>query len=175
MARRLAWRFVARDGLTEDVVQESLLQAYLSLRHGEVRSRVHEDLAKTSLTGGASVLAQGGSLELVPDDGEFDPHERLEQREMTAAVLRAVEALSAKDRQATLLFYFEALSVREVADALGISAGAVRVHLHNARDLLRQRLETGMSAGRSRPQARPSKHQNRKDMTTVADIFEFPW
>jgi RNA polymerase sigma-70 factor (ECF subfamily) len=33
MARRLAQRMVARDGRADDVVQEALLQAYLSLRH----------------------------------------------------------------------------------------------------------------------------------------------
>lgn len=52
----------------------------------------------------------------------------------------AVQRLSPTRRTVTVLFYYRQQSVREVAAHLGISTGAVKVHLHSARKQLRQQL-----------------------------------
>lgn len=48
-------------------------------------------------------------------------------------VLRAVRSLSPNQRAAVVLFYFEDLPAREVADALGCTESTAKVHLHRAR------------------------------------------
>lgn len=48
--------------------------------------------------------------------------------------------LPRQQRIAAALYYVEELSVGEVADAMGISAGAVKYHLHAAREKLRDSL-----------------------------------
>jgi RNA polymerase sigma-70 factor (ECF subfamily) len=53
-------------------------------------------------------------------------------------VLRAVRTLSPNQRAAVVLFYFEDLPAREVADVLGCTEATAKVHLHRAR----RRLET---------------------------------
>ena len=55
-------------------------------------------------------------------------------------VWRALAALSAELREVTVLFYFDDLSGEEIAAALRISHGSVRVRLSRARERLRSLL-----------------------------------
>ena len=48
----------------------------------------------------------------------------------------ALRRLPVKQRACVLLFYFEDRPIAEVVDILGISDGAVKVHLHRARQRL---------------------------------------
>ena len=53
----------------------------------------------------------------------------------------AIGELPTRQRVALSLFYLGGLTSAETGDAMGISAGAVRFHLHEARARLRERLE----------------------------------
>jgi RNA polymerase sigma-70 factor (ECF subfamily) len=58
-----------------------------------------------------------------------------------ADVLERVGELPRQQRIAVALFYVEQLSVAEVADAMGLSEGAVKYHLHAGRAQLRAAME----------------------------------
>jgi RNA polymerase sigma-70 factor (ECF subfamily) len=51
------------------------------------------------------------------------------------------ETLSASHRTVLELFYLRSLSVRSIADRLGISPGTVKSRLFHARKILRETLE----------------------------------
>ena len=68
------------------------------------------------------------------------PAEAAETADLAARVRRAIGQLPAGQRDAVLLFYLQGLSHREVAGELGISAGAVKARLHQARAGLAPRL-----------------------------------
>lgn len=53
------------------------------------------------------------------------------------ALWTAVRSLPAQQRAVVALFYYEDLSVEDVADVLGCSVSTVKVHLHRARNSLR--------------------------------------
>jgi len=53
----------------------------------------------------------------------------------------AIRALPRQQRIAIALFYGAGLSSADTGEAMGISAGAVRFHIHEARKTLRARLE----------------------------------
>jgi len=61
--------------------------------------------------------------------------------EVRPEVLAALGALSARQRAAAYLTYFEDLDEKTVAERLGISAGSVRRHLGRAREKLRTILD----------------------------------
>jgi RNA polymerase sigma factor (sigma-70 family) len=56
-------------------------------------------------------------------------------------LLRALRALPVRQREAAVLFYVADLPLHAVADAMGISDGAVKSHLARAREGLRVNLE----------------------------------
>jgi RNA polymerase sigma factor (sigma-70 family) len=154
MAVRLSMRMVGEEECARELVQEAALQALLSL------DRLREDNLFGSWFCGIALNLSRSYLRLqqaefpsweslvggvyLPDEGLVDPEpgpeEWLEVRDVHRQVLGAVEELSPKLRRATLLFYFEQLSLREIAALLGCSVGAVKGRLHKARKELRERL-----------------------------------
>jgi RNA polymerase sigma factor (sigma-70 family) len=74
---------------------------------------------------------------------ERGPADAAELAELAIRVRRAVELLPPGQREAVWLFYLQGLSHREVSAELGISVGAVKARLHQARAALAPKL-TGM-------------------------------
>lgn len=77
--------------------------------------------------------------------------EALEHREHLAALAAALEDLPARQSTAFTLRYLEGLTIDEVADALGIDRGTVRVHLQRAVRALRERGVLDETMKRSTP------------------------
>ena len=69
-----------------------------------------------------------------------DPAEVAEAADVSARVRGAIAALADGQRDAVTLFYLQGLSHAEVAEELGISVGAVKSRLHQARAALAPRL-----------------------------------
>lgn len=69
-----------------------------------------------------------------------DPAEAAEIADTAARVRGAIAALADGQQHAVRLFYLQGLSHREVAEELGISVGAVKARLHQARAALAPRL-----------------------------------
>jgi RNA polymerase sigma factor (sigma-70 family) len=154
MVRRIALGMVAHEEIARELAQEALLQAYLSLDHLRDVSRfkswlygivlnVCRSYIRDQKVNPYSLEAMMGGMYrdmLYYPSPVIDPEEIAEQRELHTIVLQAVQELSPKDRAATLLFYYEQLSMREIAAILGVSITAVKGRLHRAREQLRERL-----------------------------------
>jgi RNA polymerase sigma-70 factor, ECF subfamily len=151
MAQRIARQAVSNEDLAQEIVQDAMLQAYLSLAklndptrfkswlYGIVLNLCRNDLRRQKVIY-LSLETMVGNLvdELLSiDRSSLDPQLLAEQEELHTALLEAVDTLSDKNRLATLLFYHEQLSLQEVADRLNISIGAVKGRLHKARHQLR--------------------------------------
>lgn len=80
----------------------------------------------------------GLGLDLASASG--DPEEAAEAADTAARVRGAIAGLAVGQQDAVRLFYLQGLSHREVAAELGISTGAVKARLHQARAALAPRL-----------------------------------
>jgi len=65
----------------------------------------------------------------------------IDDRDASLDLAAAIGGLPTRQRVALSLFYLGGLTSTETGEAMGISAGAVRFHLHEARVRLRERLE----------------------------------
>jgi RNA polymerase sigma factor (sigma-70 family) len=85
---------------------------------------------------------QSEAAGLAPDltSVSADPAEAAETADTAARVRGAITALADGQQDAVRLFYLQGLSHREVAAELGISVGAVKARLHQARAALAPRL-----------------------------------
>jgi len=154
MAKRIAMGMVANEDTAQDLVQEAMLQAYLCLDHLQddrsfknwlygIVLNVCRSYIRDARAVFCSLEAMAGGLnfDAIPFTGVSpDPQKVAEEQEVYGLVLEAVNALSPKNRTATLLFYQEQLSLQEIAALLGVSVVAIKGRLHKSRLQLRAQL-----------------------------------
>jgi RNA polymerase sigma factor (sigma-70 family) len=154
MAERIALRMVAYPYIAQELAQEAILEAYLAL------DRLRDDTRFASWLYGITLNVCRGylraqkinfcSLEALAG-GMFidpallivatpDPLAIAEERELSRAIMQAVNTLSPAEREATLLFYYAQFRLREIATILGISEVAIKGRLHKARKQLKTQL-----------------------------------
>lgn len=149
---RLAYLMVHDVTLAEDIVQDALVtvhQRWSSLRDphaalGYVRRTVVNS-ARSALRHQSVVdrYARRTEEDRVGSSPEQSAIDHAEHDEM----MRALASLSDKQREVLILRYYGDLSEAEIADALGISRGAVKTHAHRGLAHLRSMIEPG-STGR---------------------------
>jgi RNA polymerase sigma factor (sigma-70 family) len=183
MANQLAHRMVGDQEMARELTQEAMLQAYLSLPqlvHADkfaswlygIVLNVCRNYRRNRKSSFCSPEALPGGLHfdaLLYSSSEPGPQEIVEVHELSARVLAAVNALSPKNREATLLFYYEQLRVDEIAALLGISSIAVKGRLHKSRSQLRSLLASVYSPGEDRVAAQERKESMVK--VTIADVM----
>lgn len=154
MVLHIAAHMVANEEVARELAQEAVLAAYLSLAQLHEATRFRSWLYGIALNVCRSYLRERKSdpysLEALMGGmrcdpavflaGTIDPQQAAEERELQHAVLAAVWQLPAKERAATLLFYYEQLSMEEIARVSGASVNAVKGRLHRARKNLRVQL-----------------------------------
>jgi len=173
MVLNFAYRYLGDQGKAEDVAQETFLRVYRT-RHSwrpEAKFRVWlltivSRLCMNQLRSAARerrflrFFNQGEAEELYlnkADSRSDPPAENAISNERAEIVRSAVAQLGEKQRAVLLLHQFEGLSYEEVAEALGITVGAVRSLLVRARRNLRRMLkpllgaDTPLSEGVSKP------------------------
>lgn len=142
-AYRLARRIVGDSAAAEDVAAEALARAYarwsrvgtLPWRDGWVL-RVASNLA-VDLLRRQSAAERGRPRPAVGMQAEDDVVA------LRLALAAALPHLPKRQRQAVSLRYLAGLTDVEVAEALGISAGSVKTHVHRGLAALRGRLGPG--------------------------------
>ncbi len=154
MVKRIVVGKIAQKEIAQELVQEIFLHAYLSLNHLRDNSRFKSWLYGIALNVYHNYLREQRATVLSLEDMMggmhytsvnifdmmVDPQTLVEEHELQRFVFDAVQSLSSKDREVTLLFYYEDLSLQEIATMLGISIVAVKGRLHRARNQLRELL-----------------------------------
>ena len=183
MAQHLAVQFTGNQEVARELVQEASVQAYLSLDHLRDTSRFKswfygitlnvcrsyqrgQKLHQVSLE---ALMEEQSFIEIGFLNSEVDPQEIVVEQELHSLMLQAITLLSPKNRSVILLFYYEQLSLREIATTLGISVVAVKSRLKQARKALRERLL------QMYPELRPvSQGRKRRNMhtVTIADVIQ---
>lgn len=155
--RRLALALLGDEASADDAVQETLRRALGSKATGPI-ARPRAWLAQIMRHYVSGTRRRGAWREEL-EDGEgmsiaaaaADPAEitlRLERQRIVGEELRALDRTL---RDALFLRYYEELSVRGVAEALGITLSAAESRVYRGREVLRERLEArfGPAGGRA--------------------------
>lgn len=143
-------RIVADESAARDLMQEATLQAWLSI--GSLRSEdafrawlcgIALNLCRSHFRKGAArhlsydSLLERGDTRIEPGTVP-DPHTLMESREHQEQIRRAIDSLSPANGDVVLLYYYDRLSIAEIARGLGLSVTAVKGRLFKARGQLRR-------------------------------------
>jgi len=136
---RFAMRIVRTLHLAEEVLQETMMVVWNEADRFEGRSK-----ATTWILGIARNLAHSllrrearGTRELDPPAISEDPGPSTER---AVLIEDAVRRLSPRLREVLHLVFYEELTLREVAEILGIPEGTVKSRMHHARKALAKEL-----------------------------------
>src|SRR5688572_27147962 len=123
-----------RDAAT-DATQEAFARAFARWRRLSRQEWAGGWVTTTALNVLRRRYRDASRSRVLLDEGtSHDEHGRVD-------LLRALRALPVRQREAAVLFYVADLPLHAVADAMGISDGAVKSHLARAREGLRVSLE----------------------------------
>ncbi|WP_299622422.1 RNA polymerase sigma factor [Pelagibius sp.] len=157
--RAVAFRLLRDDGLADDCVQDALIKALRNIGKFEGRSKLKTWLHRITVNEALMKLRSRKRLEedlidpLLPDFDEntcrieapwtrrISAEEILSQAERRQLVLSKIGELPESYRIVLMLRDIEELDTAEVAEALGITEGNVKVRLHRARAALKKLLE----------------------------------
>lgn len=143
---RLAMLLVRDVGTAEEVVQESFISMHDGYRRLRESDKALSYLRQSVVNKSRSVLrhrmvVDRNAPKPAPDmpSAEHGAFALLER----AAVIDALRTLPARQREALVLRFYADLSEAQIADAMGISRGAVKSHTARAMAALRAVLEPG--------------------------------
>ncbi len=145
-AHRVAMNQLRNSSDAEDVCQDAFLSALTNMEQCRepaqfrswllaiVRNRAHNYRSYERVRE-ARPLDVGAEIA-----SRDDPSRSAARVELRERMSEALAALTGTQREVVLLYDYEGWAHKEIAERLGISAGASRFHLHVARKALRARL-----------------------------------
>jgi RNA polymerase sigma-70 factor (ECF subfamily) len=145
-----------------DVIQEVFMRAFTSLNTFDSERRFEPWLAGVAFRTIKNYWRNAGRRkELLESEladnffqglsgpGEWNnPEETAARNELERVLVRSMDALSESQKHAIVCFYFEEMTMSEIADATGWSLSKVKVTLHRARLMLRRVLKEQWEEGR---------------------------
>ena len=137
---RFATLVAPEDCQAEDLVQDAFVRLYRSWPKVEDTAKLGGYLRVTVLNlargrGRRLGVARRHRSEPMPDAASAEHHAM--GRIDNAEVVQALQSLSRRQRECLVLRYFEGYSESEIADALSISVGSARTHVHRGTAALR--------------------------------------
>jgi RNA polymerase sigma-70 factor (ECF subfamily) len=148
LVHRFGLRMCRHAADAEDVLQDTLLSVADHLAEYEGRASLASWVFMLARTACARRRRGLKNQPHLPEEAageaasaESSPEQAAGQKQLRAALERALAALSDEQREVLLLRDMEGLSAPEVAASLGLSVEAVKSRLHRARAKLREELE----------------------------------
>jgi RNA polymerase sigma-70 factor (ECF subfamily) len=161
----VARRYLDSEDAAQDCVQEAFVAAFRALDRFEGRSSLATWLHRITVNAALQVMRRRGYRDEVAidpwlptfdEDGFRDASTQLTQlgadeliarEDVRAEVRAAIDRLPASYRNVLLLRDIEGLSIKEVAEMLGVSENNAKVRLHRARNALKKELEPLLNEG----------------------------
>jgi RNA polymerase sigma-70 factor (ECF subfamily) len=149
---RVVRSIVGHDAEAEDVLQECYLRAFEHLDQFEGRSRFSTWLTRIAVYEASARRRRNRRMRFVDLNGpellSMEPVSRSRDAEAQASggelrdlLRRAIDTLPVQLRAVLVMRLVEGLDTDETAECLGLTEANVKVRLHRARALLRQRID----------------------------------
>lgn len=135
---RVAKGILQNEADVEDVIQITILKAYENIRKLKVSEYFKTWITRILINECTTVLR--GRKKVVPMENNINDLAATEDTYTNVDLYHAVHSLREKLRIVTILFYYEDLSTKEIANVLALPEGTVRSRLSKARLKLQKKL-----------------------------------
>mgnify|MGYP005778303135 FL=1 len=144
---RMAYLISGNYADSEDIVQETFVKCYTYRRHLREPERFEPWLYQIMTRTAWRMVKKGRREQPAEEIREEEPLrtdaplEAVIHSEERTALWEAVQSLELRQRTAVVLYYYNQISTREIAKAMGCLEGTVKSRLHTARKNLKQKLD----------------------------------
>lgn len=124
----------------DEITQDTFVKAYEALQNFRSESKLYTWLYRIMMNSviqrsRKSKVRQSVGLEDVAEaleSSEASPHERIEQRETTTLIEKAIQSLPPKQQQVFMMRFYDELPYEEIAGMLGTSVGGLKANYFHA-------------------------------------------
>lgn len=150
---RIIRGYLKSEAEIEDVMQNSYIKAYTKLHQFKMKSQFSTWLIRIAINESLAELKKKGKilhfnnynknsdsdfvLEL-PDHKQFNPQEKMAQKEAKQLLENAIDHLELKYRTVYIMKEVEEMSLKEIAISLDISLANVKIRLHRSKEMLKE-------------------------------------
>ena len=152
----MARKFIKDEQDANDVVQDAYITAFKKISQLEddskfpnwlnriVANKAKDYLKKKKPTVFSNITSEEQNVEEFLEDEtiEFKPKDQYEYEELKNAMSDIIDNLSEENRMCILMYYFQGLSVGEIADTLELSSGTIKSRLNYGRKHIKKEVET---------------------------------
>ena len=150
IALRTAWLLCKNDADSEDIVQETFVLCYMHIDELKDETNFKAWMLKILVRNGWKTVKK--ARREIPEEETVsskwnrgvenkEPLEQALKQEKAQSIVNAIKYLSEKHRTIIVLYYYNDLSVKEIAKITGCLEGTVKSRLYFARKQLRKILE----------------------------------
>lgn len=145
-AIKTAYLISGQRGMAEDIVQEAFIRCYKEIRQLKEPDAFNSWFYKILIRCGWRLLVKNKALSLVFQqtiviDKNFCLDDMVETQEVRDRVQKAMGKLTLPLRTVVILYYYNNMTIPEIAMVLGCVQGTVKSRLHNARKLIEKELK----------------------------------
>lgn len=134
-----AYKYLRSTDLSREVVQEAFIKLYEKRNHWSISS-LKGYLSKMVFHACLEEIRSRKDIVAIEDIDFTEEHDKIEEAEKEAEILKAVNALPPRCHDIFVLSRFEGLSNQQIADKLGISKRTVETQISLALKTLRGKL-----------------------------------
>jgi RNA polymerase sigma-70 factor (ECF subfamily) len=141
MVYTLCLRMLTSEADAEEAAQDVFVKAFRSIGNFQAKSKFSTWLYRIAYNHCISVIRKKVKMiDLVdevpegePDKGEMNGLESLSAEERSKYLKMAIDSLAETDAVVVTLFYYDELSLEEIAKVTGLSNSNIRIKLHRSR------------------------------------------
>lgn len=153
MVMRIAFTYVKEKPLAEDITQEVFMRCFQSLHTFEKRSSYRTWLYRITVNHCKDHVKSWSFKNLIPSE-PMKIEKGMKEDIVSTQVLREEEneylfqrvlELPVKLREVIIFYYYEELSLGEIAELLNVKENTVKTRLHRGRNKLKKTVKGGMA------------------------------
>ncbi|SHN24435.1 sigma-70 family RNA polymerase sigma factor [Gracilibacillus kekensis] len=152
MVLRVAFTYVKQRQIAEDISQEIFIKCFKSLDTFQNRSSYQTWLYRITVNYCKDYVRSWSFRKLIPlsvihrdSNPNYDSVvSHVVKQEENRLLFNKVLNLSVKLREVLILYYYEDLSIPEIANILGVKPSTIKTRLHRARKNLKEGIEGGI-------------------------------
>lgn len=152
---RVIRSYIKSDAEIEDIMQNTYLKAFEKLYQFKNRSTystwlirigINEVLARLNEKNKVinlnyqSINTETPTILEMPDTNQLNPEKKIIRQEAKQLLENSIDALEVKYRTIYMLREIEEMSIKEISECTGISIANVKVRLHRAKNMLKEKL-----------------------------------